>query len=508
MPFSSRRQKDRRQLEDAGQWAGKVLARYVAAANADERMRVLVEMDQPLPLDEDAALALYRVDPVVASAFIERHLPPGRRTDDEQAPWERLMESASARHDDTLFYTLYRRQATAERWLRDTEELARAELSAGALCAELSRRHPQRWRPDIGPHLIALARSRGNAVMPYLLQHAGLVWSRQRRGGYDDILELARSRGWWEIWATLVRLSAAAPDYDHEVQALATDRTLPDTDVVHRLMLLAGVNIGSGPVNVRGKPLREDTILALHQRFPHLVTGPFRNQLQPSPRRSLTGVLEMAIRVKDRELIDQLAARLAVRADRSGADQLLRAAAYTAQFLETADPDGAAERRSAAILRRIPRRAINNQRELLLRNPLTRLLFERAARAAIQYPEIAAMLMQAEERHVCALAVDALTRSDPQTQARISENLEVLLHALERPLPRAVIRRALHMLEYGAQDHLQGARIAQWVRDKLAHRHPRYSQSALISLLARLLARFPRLRSLAEQPVIYRKAAA
>ena len=126
MPFSSRRQKDRRQLEDAGQWAGKVLARYVAAANADERMRVLVEMDQPLPLDEDAALALYRVDPVVASAFIERHLPPGRRTDDEQAPWERLMESASARRDDTLFYTLYRRQATAERWLRDTEELARS----------------------------------------------------------------------------------------------------------------------------------------------------------------------------------------------------------------------------------------------------------------------------------------------------------------------------------------------------------------------------------------------
>jgi hypothetical protein len=508
-PFSPRRQKDRRHLEeDAGQWAGKLVARYLAADDADERMRVLVEMDRTLPLDEDAALALYRVDPIVSSSFIERHLPPGRRTEDQHAAWQRLMEMASARGDQALLFALYRRQATLEQWLHDTTELARGALGASALCAELSRRHPQRWRPDIGPHLIALARSRGEEVLPYLVQHAELVWSRQRRGGYDDILALARSRAWWELWATLVRISAAAADYDREVHALVTDRTLPEPDAVHRLMLLAGISAGSGPVRARVKALREDTILALHRRFPHLVTGPFRNQLQPSPRRPLTGVLELAIRVRDRELIDQLAARLAVRADRSGADQLLQTAGYAALYLEAADAQPEAGRRAVTILRRIPRRAINNRRELLLRNPLARLLFERAARACVDHPDEAALLLQAQERHVCALAVDALARSGREAQALISQNPDALLHALERPLPRAVIRRALQMLEHGAVDAFQAARILQWARDKLAQRHPRFSQSALLSLVAQLLARFEALRSPAEQPVIYRRAAA
>jgi hypothetical protein len=507
-PGTARRQKDRRHLaEDAGQWAGKIVARYVAAAGADERMRVLTEMDRPLQLDEDAALALYRVEPIVSSSFIERHLPPGRRTDDQQAPWQRLMDLAQARSDLVLYFALYRRQATAEQWLTDTAQLAGRDMSPGALCAELSRHHPQRWRPDIGPHLIELARSRGEAMLPYLLQHVEQVWSRQRRGGYDDIVELARSRGWWELWAALIRISASPADYDREVHALLTDRALPEADALHRLLLLAGVNTTAGPAAARSKPLREDTILALYQRFAHLVRGPFRHQLQPSPRRPLTGVLEMAIRVKDAELIDLLAARLAVRADRSGADQLLQAAAYTAQYLEAVEPEPQAERRAASIVRRIPRRAIHSQQQLMQRNPLARLLFHRAARACIHHMDDAAMLLQAEERHVCALAINALTRSDAQSQARIGENLELLLHALERPLPRMVIRRALPMLEHAAHNQTQAARLTQWSREKLAQAHRRFSQPALLNLVGRLLVRFPALRSAAEQPRIYRSVA-
>jgi hypothetical protein len=469
-------------------------------------MHVLIEMDRPLLLDEDAALALYRVEPLVSSSFIERHLPPGRRTEDQHAPWHRLMELASARGDQALYFALYRRQASSEQWLRDTAQLTRSDISAGALCAELTRRHPQRWRPDIGPHLIELARTRGEAMLPYLVQHVEQVWSRQRRGGFDDILELARSHAWWELWAALVRISAPPADYDREVLALVMDRALPDADALHRLMLLAGVNTASKPA--RAKPLREDTIVALHRRFAHLVRGPFRAQLQPSPRRPLAGVLELAIRVKDSELIDLLAARLAVRADRSGADQLMQAAAYAAQYLEAADAEPSAERRAVAIVRRIPRRAIRSQRELMLRNPLARLLFRRAARSCIQHAEDAVLLLQAEERHVRALAVDALTHSDPQTRASVGEHLDVLLHALELPLPRAAIRSALRMLEHGTLDAHQAARIAHWAREKLAQHHPRFSRTALLTLVARLISRFQSLRTPAEQPVVYRKVAA
>jgi hypothetical protein len=265
------------------------------------------------------------------------------------------------------------------------------------------------------------------------------------------------------------------------------------------------VNAQAGSTRLRMMPLREETILALHERFPHLVTGPFRDQLQPGPRRPLTGVLELAIRVKDRELIDQLSARLAVRADRSGADQLLQAASYAAQYLESADPPPEGERRAVGILRRLPRRAINNQRELMLRNPLARLLFERAARACEQNPHDVDVLLQAQERHVCALAVDALTRTSRQTQARIADDPQVLLHALERPLPRPVIRRALIMLESAAADAFQAAHVLRWARDKLEHQHPRFSRSLLLELVARLLARFEGLRLPNEQPLVYRR---
>src|SRR5262249_6223036 len=227
------------------------------------------------------------------------------------------------------------------------------------------------------------------------------------------------------------------------------------------------------------------------------------NQLQPSPRRPLTGVLELAIRVKDSELIDQVAARLALRADRSGADQLLQAAAYAAQFLEAADPEPHAERRAAASVRRFPRRAIHSRQQLLQRNPLARLLFHRAARACIQHVDDAIMLLQAEERHVCALGVEALTRSDPHAAARMAENLDLLLRALERPLPRSVIRRAIPMLAYAATSQGRAVRLLRWAREKLGQGPARFSHMALLRLTAQLLVRFPELRTKAEQPVIY-----
>jgi len=90
-----RKQRDRRHLEeDSSQWAGKLVARFVAAGSSEERMQVLAEMDRRLPLDEDAALALYRVDAALASSFLERHLPPGRRTEDLEPAWLRLMALA------------------------------------------------------------------------------------------------------------------------------------------------------------------------------------------------------------------------------------------------------------------------------------------------------------------------------------------------------------------------------------------------------------------------------
>ncbi len=158
-------------------------------------MRVLAELDLPHTLDEDAALALYRAQPQLSSAFIQRHLPRGRRADDPYSPWHRLMGQAQARADEQLYFALYRAQATPEQWARDTGEMASNVADPQALCAELERRHPNRWRPDVGPHLAQLAMQRGEHVLPYLSRRAQEVWSAGRRNGYQQDGGVERAQG-------------------------------------------------------------------------------------------------------------------------------------------------------------------------------------------------------------------------------------------------------------------------------------------------------------------------
>ena len=137
--------------------------------------------------------------------------------------------------------------------------------------------------------------------------------------------------------------------------------------------------------------------------------------------------------------------------------------------------------------------------------PMVGRWFERAERACLHHSAEAAQLLQAEERRICALAVQALTSDAPQAAMRAQENLDALLHALERPLPRAVIRRALNRLDRAAGVPAHAAQIVAWARGKLPRHDPRYSQEAMLSLVARQLERYPGLRGVAEQPTVYRR---
>src|SRR4029077_4288638 len=119
---------------------------------------------------------------------------------DAYSPWQRLVQQAQARGDEALCFALYRTQAPSEQWVRDTNELASGMVDPQALYAELERRHPTRWREDLGPQLAQLALRRGEDVLPYLLQHALEIWSARRRSGYQQMAELSRRLGWLELW--------------------------------------------------------------------------------------------------------------------------------------------------------------------------------------------------------------------------------------------------------------------------------------------------------------------
>ena len=232
---------DRRHSEEiARRWAAELLARFRSADGAAQREQVLRELDRPLLLDEDSALELYRLQPDLASGFIRRHAPRGRRADDARLPWA----APDARGAGTRRRRAALRpvpcagpaRAVGARHL----ELARRVANPERLCEELERRHPQRWRADVGPHLHALAQLRGEHMLSYLEGHATEVWSARRRAGRAEMAELARRRGWWELWAQLTVCCTSAAEYDAEVMTLVQDQASPEAQVRQQLLQLAG----------------------------------------------------------------------------------------------------------------------------------------------------------------------------------------------------------------------------------------------------------------------------
>jgi hypothetical protein len=226
--------------------------------------------------------------------------------------------------------------------------------------------------------------------------------------------------------------------------------------------------------------------------------------LDPSPSRPRSGLIEKAVERLDDELIDMVAARLAVRAERSGAERLLAVVATTARYLETTVVDRTSlGRRASAILRRVPLGSIRNQRELMRRNPLARLLFERAEEACLTTQEVAAELLRVENDCVRAVAVRALSTDDPRALALARQNGELLLASLEHPLPSAVRRQALRALDKMAEGRSEATRLLTWARAALARGDP---PAGLLALVAHQLSRHPVLQQSGEKPVVYRRA--
>ena len=492
-------QRDRRHYSEQA-------ARYVRAGSAEERAQVLHALDLPYALDEDTALALYAVQPALASGFIQRHLPRGRRAEDARLPWTRLMARALGRADAALHFALYRMQASPEEWARDTSELARRISDPASLCEELERRHPQRWRPDVGPHLQALALERGEHMLPYLERHAGEVWSPGRRSGYEQMAELAKRRGWWELWGTLVRVCGSAALYDREVLALLQDVHTDESQLRRRLLVLAGVwtPTGTGARPRRLKPLRESTLLELYRRFPHLARGPFRAQLEPSPARPLSRLIDLALSRQDDELIDHLAVRLAALNERSGSERLVEAGRRLAEHLAGRADPAQLDQRCAHILEQLGG-LTRNVTNLARRNPLARLLFERGLAACFERREMAMRLLQTREPYVRALGVAALVRALRRHEPSAAD-VDALLLALEQPLPAAVRRDAMRALEALSGD--LAARIAGWARHALAANAGTAHDGERLRLLAMQLSRQPALTLQGETPVVYRRTGA
>jgi hypothetical protein len=325
------------------------------------------------------------------------------------------------------------------------------------------------------------------------------------------MLGLARSRGWWELWGALVRTCGRPNEVNREVSNLVRDSSLPEDDVRYRLLLLTGASREwNAPALglARVQPLEDNVALALYERFPDLVRGPFRHNVAPTSGRSFGGLLRKAIEAGDEVLIDFLAARLATRGGVYSDDQLQRAAEQASHHYESLRLEELAfARRAASVLTQIPAFSIHNYRDLVRTNRLARLLFERSSALYLASPDALRDLIEASEIHVQALAYRTLGLDDERARALAQENLDLLLGTLLRPLQRATRLLALAALRNAARTPDVAARVAARARQALDLSDTRYPKDALIALIGTLLHRFPALREAGEETVVHRRAA-
>lgn len=508
------------------QWRKDVLARARAVQGRMAFNTALAKMDQSgYPLDEPTAMALWELNPVGARAFILHHLPSPwvLRSDDPKHHWSTLLGRAEDAKDLELYFPLYRRMASHELWHRDALALCRSVKDPAALVEELGLRHPQGSYLDpkkMAATFLALAEARGRDVVPYLLKYARSVFPRWRfwggradTKGLTQLLELARRNGWLDVWSTLLRTSATTETWNAEVRRLVEDRQSPEADVRHRLLLLAGVGSeynAPGYSIAQVHPLEDAVAVALYERFPDLMRGPYRMHASAWWYQGYPKLTAQVLKRQDEPLIDYLASRSAL--------QPLNVAHQQSQWQQTVDAlsqyfealpekDGTFARRASNALSMMPAYSVYDYDGLLKSNRLARLLFERSTDFYLSDGRAVRDMLESPQIHVQALAFRVLGRGDARARALAAQNVDLLQATLLRPLHRRTRMMAFAAVWNAAlADEASARRLLTRMKETLSLPDRRYPKEQLVGLMAEVLHHWPSLRGPSERPRIYGEA--
>jgi hypothetical protein len=493
-----------------------LIRRFRGAATRANRDTVLQKFALWYELDEPTALELYRIDPLSAGPFILRHLP-WTWMENKRAYWQLLLAEAQRRGDEPFRWDLYRRQVPRETWEADALALASSVRDPAELIRQLEQRHPSGWDRSLGAGLQRLLEQRGRDVMPYVVRHLTSVRRGFFTGGdYGKLLELARDRAWWDLWAAVIRVCANPKDYNREIARLLADAALPPATVAERLAALCGVsrelNFGGFGVAAMHQ-LDEANALALLARFPELLRGPFLQHLQVNPwMGSYTRLIGELMARNEADLLDHVAARIATRRKNrynpKAADMLVDAERLADYYGGMKAEETRFSRRASSVLSRIPAFAIHGYADLIRDNRLARLLFERSSSSYLADSRSMRDLVEGSEIHVQALAYRALGLDDPRARILAGENLSLLLGTLLRPLQRATRLLAFRALANAAATKEDATRVLAKAREAFDLPDERYPKEALLGLIGALLVRWPELRGPREEPVVYRRSAA
>lgn len=492
-----------------------LLSRFRTAKTPAQRQIVLRKFDLWFDLDEVSACELYTMDPAGTTEFILRRLPRGWLSGGpKRVLWERLLELADERQDEAFRWKLYRRQVPIDEWKSDCLRLCKEVGDTDELLQELQKHHLEGWSLNLADGFYQLVQWRGRDVLPYVMRHLKQVWSGWlTRGSYGKMADFAREKGWWDLWSALIRVCSGPKEFNKEVSRLLEERNLREETVIERLLMLAGVSRewnwgGLGVAAVH--QLTEPVALRFYERFPELLRGPYKQHVQGHIwGESYPELLNRFIAAGDEEMVDHLASRIVTRSGRWGnAQKMLSDADKLADYYGALKSDEAAfSRRAANVLGKVPAYSIWNYNNLIKENRLARLLFERSASSYLADPRSLADLVEAAEIHVMALAYRALGLDDDRARAQASEHLPLLMGTLLRPMQRDTRSLAFGALANAATSPESARMIVERARDALNLPDIRYPKEKLLGLIARVLHRWPELRSPEEQPVVYERVA-
>jgi hypothetical protein len=492
-----------------------LLSRYRSADTTGKRQMVLRKFDLWFQFTEDSACALYGIDPKAASVFILRHLPNNWYGGDKRKLWSRLIALADAKKDEDFRWKLYRRQVPQPEWTKDCLELCDRVRDATELVRELERRHPEGFALNLAESFYRIVERRGRDVFPYIMRHLRSVWGGWfTRGSYGKMADYAREKGWWDLWAALIRVCSGPKEFNREVGLLVESATLPAEDMVARLMALAGASRewnwpGFGMTTVH--QLNVGLALKFYERFPDLIRGPYRLHVMPNLwGENYSKLLDRFIAVGDEEMVDAMASRIVTRYGRWGnASKLLEEADQLADYYNALKADEAAfSLRAANVLSKVPAYSIYQYNPLIKQNRLARLLFERSAASYLADPRSLADLVEGAEIHVMALAYRSLGLDDDRAREQAVNHLPLLLGTLLRPMQKDTRTLAFRALANAANTMESARLILERARDAVHLPDTRYPKERLLGLIAQLLHRWPELRGTKEQPVVYERKAA
>ena len=499
-------------------WREEVVRRFSSAPAPAARFTALAKVDTGwMSLDARTAGQLYGIDRRASRAFILAHLPWFGWGTENRRNWDELLERSRG-EDPEFHFDLYRRIVEESRWRTDVLDVSRSVRDPATLDAELERRHPRGQFGATAEIFHELVRARGRDVGPYILRHVASVFprrgliARREAKGLPALLATANAEGWLDLWAALLRTAATRELFNAEVKRLVLSAELPLEDVRHRLLSIAGhgreANL-PGISFAQVHPLEEDVALALYRRFPDLVRGAYRMHVGPGWHSAYPKLAAAAMDAGDSDLVDFLASRAGMqtlpRGEARGWAETI--SSLTAHF--EALPDEEFVRRAASALSRMPAFAIWNYDDLLRGNRLARLLFERSTTLYLSSGGAVRDLLESPQIHVQALAFRILGRDDPRARDIAAENADLLQATLFRPLHRRTRLLAFQALESAAsRDEATGRYLLGRMREALILPEKRYPAEKLVGLIARVLSRWPSLRTPDEQPLIYGEVSA